>query len=289
VISLSGALKQFRRWRWARRATAAGFLCLLVLGGFEWFPWFKGSMTATTVCGIVPFTDPLCALEITLATRNWHASMLVGAAALVMFAALFGPLFCGWLCPLGFLLDINDAFRRLVGRLVRRRPTRRVRAPSAIKYGVLGLVLGLSLVARLPAFQVLSPINILVWGIVFTTGPALFVLAGIAVLEYVFPRVWCRSVCPLGALYNLVGRFGLLRVRINQAATCRQHCGQCTQHCPMGIRVTEDYTAQGKRTINHMDCTRCGDCIDTCPNGVLRFGFGQPEHLTAENAEFAES
>lgn len=269
-------LGTLRRWRWARRATAIGFLSLLILGRYDWFPWFKGSTTATTAFGFVPFADPLAALEVTLATREWHTSILLGAGWLVVLCAIVGPLFCGWLCPLGLLLDLNDSGRRRwLSRLAGPRArTRFVGAASALRWGVLGLVLGFSFVAQVPAFQSVSPINIVAWGAIFQPGPILLVLVGIAVVEWFVPRVWCRALCPLGALYSLIGRFGLLRIRINLAAAGKNPCGQCTHHCPMGIRIMEDYTMPGRSMIDHPDCTRCGDCVDECPTGVLRLGIG---------------
>ena len=271
-----GQPSHLRRWCWARRAVAAAFLVLLILGSFDWFPWFKGSMTATSLLGIVPFTDPLAALEVTLATRSWHGSMLTGAFLLIASGALLGPLFCGWVCPLGLVLDVNDAVRR---RLLRwttrgREDRRRSGLPSGTRYVLLGATLGFSLVAQLPAFQVLSPINILAWGVIFAPGLGLLAVFGIALVEYVFPRLWCRALCPLGALYSLVGRYGLFRVQVNPAQAGKNPCGMCSPRCPMGIRVMEEYTMPRRPTIDHLDCTRCGECIDACPHGVLRFGFG---------------
>ena len=61
----------FRRWTWMRRSTAAIFLMLLILGCFHWFPWFKGSTTATITLDLMPLADPLAAVEVMLASRGW--------------------------------------------------------------------------------------------------------------------------------------------------------------------------------------------------------------------------
>ena len=285
------------KWTWLRRTTACVFLALIVLGCFQWFPWFKGSTTATRLFSLIPLADPLAAIEITFASRQLHPRLLIGAGLLLGFCLLMGPVFCGWVCPLGLLLDLNHALRERVRRLFgeRRRPPVSGRIPSSIRFGVLGLVLAISLTTRMPAFQSLSPINIIGWSALEITqaarridavsiasvassywtvlGPAALLLLAIVLTEFVSPRIWCRGFCPLGACYALVGRFAPLRVRIDPGEAGKTRCEHCERHCPMGIRVMEDYEFAGKDSIDHPDCTRCGACVDSCPRGVLKLGF----------------
>ncbi|GEM_PF-636952 len=332
--------RRFHRWKWLRRSTAVLFLVLLVLGARDDFHWFRGSTTGTRLFEVIPLSDPLAALEITLSSRTLHWTMLTGAAILVGACLLLGPVFCGWVCPLGLLLDVNDGIRRRLRRLFAPRKAgkkaeRGPRVPRATRYGILGLVLGFSLVAGVPAFQIISPINLVSWSAVFfaaqspsavassteshdstaetltvvsptdesqasgvaqpaeapplrrawnrvvlgaqairhAAGPLLWLLLALIVLEYFLPRLWCRALCPLGALYSTLGRFALLRVRINPQQRGKARCEHCAYDCPMGIEVMRDYTLAGKPAIDDLECTRCGECIDTCPRGVLQLGF----------------
>ena len=260
---------------WSHRLTALLFLLLLVAGGRFGLGWIQGSVTATTVLETVPLADPLAALEVTAASWELEPTLLLGALLLALAAVLIGPVFCGWVCPLGLLLDLNAALRRAVLRLVTRKPQRRpfARESSGLKYALLGFVLVFSLVAGFPLFQTISPINALVWAAVFVVSPALLLVAGLVVLEWFAPRFWCRSLCPQGALYSMLGRCGLLRVRINPATAGREPCRQCTINCPMGIRVMEEFSLKQKRSVDHPDCTRCGACVDVCNGGVLSLGF----------------
>jgi ferredoxin-type protein NapH len=262
------------RWAWARRLCAAGFATLLILGSYHGFPWVKGSMTATTIAGRLRLADPLATLEVALASRSAPTSLLLGAALLVGFAAILGRVFCGWVCPFGLVTDLNHAVRTRLQRLLGCTPGRSAsRIPAQTKYFLLGLALGISLIARLPAFQLISPINILVWSAVFARSPELWVIVGILLVEWASPRVWCRALCPLGALYSLIGHFGLLRVRISHDPTRKASCRQCTIRCPMGIRVMEDYVLANCLTVGDPECTRCGTCVDACPQGSLELGF----------------
>ena len=293
---------RFRRWTWARRATALAFLALIILGGREWFPWFTGSTPDSTLLETVPLADPLAALEVLLATGAIESTLLIGACILVAVALLLGPVFCGWACPLGFLLDLNDGIRlrlkRFLGRIKVYLPA--LNSPREMRYMALGVALGFSAAAGLPAFQTVSPIHLVSRLFVFYPEPALagdqafmsklamiarttvaaggfllIVLVLIFVIEYLAPRIFCRALCPLGAMYGVLGWFAPLRVRVNDKPRCPAACKQCTTYCPMGIQVKEDFTSAGKQVITRMECTRCGACVDQCPGGVLALGFSR--------------
>lgn len=267
---------RLRLWTWSHRLSAAAFLALLVLGRQEWFPWLKGSPTATRLLSIIPFVDPLAGLEVMAASRNVTATLLIGVASTTVIAVVLGRLFCGWLCPVGLVLELNDQLR---GWLHRRLARLRVKVPQfhvpkALKYWLLLLFLGLSLVAGIPVFTSISPINLVVLSILFAPVIGLIAIGLLIVLEHFSPRLFCRSVCPLGALYSLLGRYAPLRIRVRTGCE-RMSCLRCTQHCPMGIRVMEDYVLAGKTAVNDHECTRCGTCSDVCGAGVVKLGWAR--------------
>lgn len=296
---------RIRGWTWAHRATALVFIVLLIMGARSDFPWFKGLVTATTLFAVIPCVDPLAALEVFLASGTADTTMLFGTGLLVLLGLIMGPVFCGWICPLGFLLDLNGVVRAVLEKTLARLGIGLPRFGiwREARFGVLGLVLGFSLIAGLPAFQIVSPINFMSWSLVFFAGPALAADAGlweritsalraaaaaggylftflvlIMVVEYAAPRIWCRAICPLGALYSMIGRRAPFRIRVNTLEAGRSPCGRCTARCPMGIDVIEDYTLPRKKAVDHPDCTRCGECIDVCQRKVLRLGFRDRRH-----------
>ena len=68
----------------------------------------------------------------------------------------------------------------------------------------------------------------LVYGLqLFVLGMAL-TMVGLSWLE---PRLWCRHLCPLGALLGLSGRFAVLG-RVVDAEKCIA-CGRCEKVCPL--------------------------------------------------------
>lgn len=277
--------RRVHRWTWARRITAVLFAVLIVLAGQSWFPWFSGSLTGTRLLDVLVFTDPLAALEVSLATRSAHLTLLVGAVLLIGFAVVMGPVFCAWVCPLGLILDLNNVLRQGVQRGLKPLGLRLPdwRAPHALRYLALGFALAISVVIQIPVFQTLSPINALGWLLAFQLlTPIALVVVILMLIELAAPRIWCRALCPVGAVYSLAGRWGQFRVRVNPHEAGKVPCRQCSMACPMGIRVMEDYTLPLRASIDHPECTRCGTCVDACQRDVLWLGFGSqpPEPKT---------
>ena len=267
----------YRSWTFYRRLTAVVFLALLVFGsmnGFERF--FRGSTSGTKILDVVPLTDPLAAIESAVASRGFHQTALLGAGILVVFAVVMGPVFCGWVCPLGLVLDLNHAIRRFVRRrILGKRKELPVPRPvsSEIKYALFGVLVGFAVVAQIPLFQIVSPINLLVRAMVFGSTLGLAFVAAIVVMEWIWPRLWCRALCPLGSFYSIVGRLGLFRIQINPYEAGKVPCKRCATRCPMGVPIMDDYTMKGERAVTHPNCNRCGECTEVCPRGVLKLSL----------------
>ncbi|NOX54733.1 MAG: 4Fe-4S binding protein [Planctomycetes bacterium] len=251
-----------------------GFLLVLVLGRFAWFPWMKGSPTSTRLFGLVPFLDPLSGMEVLLASRSAPWTLILGVTATASVAAVFGRVFCGWLCPLGLLSDLNDGLRwrlrRLLSRLQIRLPE--ITIPRQTKYGVLLFCLIVSGIGSVPIFTTVSPINLIVLALVFSSTTGLIVVAVILMLEQFSRRAFCRCLCPAGVVYGWLSRWRRLGVRIRNDSRATP-CRRCTLSCPMGIRVSENYVVPGKATVDSSECTLCGDCLDACPSGLLCMGI----------------
>jgi ferredoxin-type protein NapH len=266
--------RRTHKWAWARRATALGFLALLIAGARTDVDWLRGSTTATTFLGLMPFADPLAALQTLIASRSATRELWIGAGSLTALAVLLGPVFCGWLCPLGLVLEWNAALRERVWRLFDRRHRRTAErdAPRGTREVALLFVLGFAAFGGMPFFEAVSPIQLLVRGLAYGAWLGLAVVLAIAVGEWFAPRFWCRSLCPTGALYSFLGRRAPLRVRIDREQAGKLHCAQCESHCPMGIPVMNEYTLAGATAVDDPDCIRCGACLDACPGAVLRIG-----------------
>jgi len=264
---------RIRGWTWAHRFSQAAFLALLLISARFDLEWVQGNTAATRLLGVLHLVDPLSALEVALAGRHLPFGLLAAAGILFLLYALLGRAFCGWVCPLGLALDLTEDARR---RFITKRSGKRL--PRQIKYVLLAVFLLISFLSGMPVFTFISPINILTRNVIFGMGPEIaLVLAVVAFDLFYARRAWCRSLCPLGAFYSLIGRFAFLRVRIrNRGAGCTT-CGSCIRECPMGINVLKDDVLPGHTMVSDPECTRCGTCLEGCEGGSLFIGFARRE------------
>lgn len=261
-------------WSIWRRLSAAMFLVLLLIGKRGAHGLVDGGLPATTWFGVLPFLDPLAALEVAVASRWVTPTMVFGVLPVLALSLLAGPVFCGWLCPLGLLLDVQSALRTKLARMLHIRSRPQASLPGGhARYVVLGLAVGCSLAVGWPVFQVFSPINMVGRALLYSMWWALLFVGVVLLVDLRWPRFWCRRICPQGGLYALLGARAPMRIHVNRELASQSPCRQCTVHCPMGIRVMEDYTLAGEASVSAIDCIRCGDCADVCPTGVLRMGF----------------
>lgn len=89
------------------------------------------------------------------------------------------------------------------------------------------------------------------------------VLVAILFLNRVVPRFWCRALCPLGALLGTLSRFSLFGMeKAHERCT---DCNQCLAHCQGAD------SPQGGVKHCQDECHLCFNCVDACPEGVIRF------------------
>ena len=84
-------------------------------------------------------------------------------------------------------------------------------------------------------------------------------------------RMFCRFICPLGALYGLFNKFSFFGVKIEQPKCT--NCNLCVNHCKMDIKHVGD-----------PECINCGECIDVCPtNAIVWKGLKKKESKSDTN------
>ncbi len=238
--------------------------------------------------------DPLAMLAHLLASRT----LLAGSALALITVALTllaGRVWCGWLCPLGTLLDVFS---------LRRQRGQRPPPPDSwrgIKYGVLFIILFAAALSNLtllifdPLTIVFRTLSVSVWpaldqivttvegGLypafpaplsafdellrpgVFPYEPVFYrytflyavVFTAIVLLNLIAPRFWCRYVCPLGALLGMLSKAAIVRREVS--AACKQ-CARCERACPTGtIQAAKGYASDPG------ECTMCLECWPVCP------------------------
>jgi ferredoxin len=221
--------------------------------------------------------DPLVGLSTAVAARSWNVA-LIGMAAVLALSLVLPRGFCGYLCPLGTLID---GFDFALGRHLRRFRVKQIGAWANLRFWLLVAVLAASLCGVLLS-GVLAAIPVLTRGLLFTGGqlqlgvlknwsmvPALgptgwvslALFLGVFLLGLLGPRFWCRYVCPSGALVSLGSGLRLFRRQVNDR--CVQ-CGQCIRACPFDA-INADIST---RTLS---CTFCQTCAGVCPQRAIDF------------------
>ena len=89
-------------------------------------------------------------------------------------------------------------------------------------------------------------------------GPATIqVCSVLVILSVVTKNVWCRYLCPYGALMGLVSLASPARIT-RDLRSCID-CGKCTVACPSLIPVATLHT------VRTPECSGCLTCVSVCP------------------------
>lgn len=233
-------------------------------------PWV-GAPTSIELWS-VELVDPALALGVALVRGigwSWVWTVLPG----VVLVVLLGRFFCGWACPYLPVLAAANAARWFLRRFGV--PVRDVKVPRVTARVVLvgGLLLtALTGTQVLPLVYPPALIGREVFHAIFygSLGMGALVVLGAFLFDTFVSRAgFCRSLCPGGAMFSLVGSLSPLRV-IRDVPKCTD-CTVCDVICNLGQQPMTDKLDGG--------CERCGKCIAACPTKALSFQLARPSAL----------
>ncbi len=219
-----------------------------------------------------------------------------GAVAIVivlLLTALAGRIYCSTICPLGLIQDVLLCFRRFFG-VSRYKTNLAFATPHVIIAGfvaasaVSGFMLPLSLLepfsmaGRMLA-GIVQPLSVGLFKAIgsgegiswFGQASAkasdglnsclvIFSLLIIFFLCIKYGRVYCNSICPVGAVLRLAARRPFLKLAIDPEKCVG--CGSCAAECKAGCI---DITA---RKVDNSRCLVCFNCLGTCRFAAISFG-----------------
>jgi polyferredoxin len=195
--------------------------------------------------------------------KRWQ-TLKYGVLLAGLVAAFFGSMAIGWLDPFSLLvrsigLSLLPAFNfalRAVITPIEHSPVATVRTIGESLHTVLqGFVLD---------FRQAHFAQSLVLGVLF-----LVILAA----SLRVTRLWCRLICPLGALLGAVSRWSILGLHKDGAACDK--CNRCLLHCQGGDDPI------GGVPWRKAECLMCMNCVDSCPHASLQFKFFRDEREVA--------
>ena len=256
----------------------------------RWLAWLRWPVqTLSFLLLVMVLVGSVCSLSIaafdiacpTGVLQNMFSSKVLlltsvtSALVLITLNLLAGRAFCGWICPFGFILDLADKALPQKWRL----PA--VLARRTNKYGVLLGAVVASAATGSQAFCAVCPIGTVcrAYGVQTTlAGAELALIPLIAAMDVGGKRSWCRYFCPVGALFALFARFGIVRIEIGAARCKKFSCKRCAEICPMGIVSGEDLQKGHRPNISMAECIFCLRCVDICPYKAAKIRLGLPRH-----------
>lgn len=249
--------------------------------------------------------DPLLVISHIIASRTFLVGSSLALITLIL-TIVFGRVWCGWLCPLGTILDLFSRGQRKQGDLNTLSVSERWRG---IKYVVL-IVIMIAALFQNQTLLILDPLTLLYRTFTVSIWPALDQI--IAVSEtalYQWPFLsstistidaWLRpSVLPtepdffrgslliwtifmgvilmnwiaprfwcryLCPLGGLLGFVSRIALFRRQVDEGCQGCGICDRVCPTGTINPEK-----NYTSDPAECTMCLDCLEACPRSFIQF------------------
>jgi ferredoxin len=239
--------------------------------------------------------DPLVALTTVLSSHVLHHTLL-WSLPLIVLTLVFGRFFCGWMCPMGVLHHVLGHLgrkRKVLQRVEQNAP----RSSHKIKYAVLAVMLGLAAAGSVQiglldpiastwrglSISVLPAASNTVYGLYqgerhFQWGTLItIVFFGALALNFVYPRFYCRVLCPLGAFLGLLSKFSLFRIS-KDLSRCND-CDVCGADC--------QGAADPQGTVRATECMVCLNCTKGCKRGGIAYRFLPALKLTRTETDLS--
>lgn len=185
-----------------------------------------------------------------------HSSALVLMGIAFTLTIIFGPVICGWVCPLGSIQEwVGRLGKRLLGKRYNQlMPKRLDKILRYLRYVLLALVLYNTAVSGMLLFANADPYYALFHFWTGETAVAALVILGLTLgLSLVVERPWCKYACPYGALLGVFNPIRLFKIR-RQPSSCID-CGNCDRACPMNIQVSNQLVVRDHQCISCLQCT----------------------------------
>jgi polyferredoxin len=209
---------------------------------------------------LISVVDIFGAIDANLPVFKYNLPYYLFAVFVIGSTILWGRLYCGRICAFGALTQLMDA---TLPRRWRFEPPAAIERRAAwIKYGLLGAVVLYFIVTRdVQIYRYVEPFWM--FGLFGTT--AMWVGLAVLLVATVFVRnLYCRFLCPVGALLGVLSNLTVFRIkRWSECKTCKI----CEKACEWGA-------IQGPKIVAS-ECVRCDDCErlyhdqKKCPHWII--------------------
>lgn len=257
-----------------RRFIMLGIMILFFLQFLE-IKVLVGGLTGSVAVWFVKLIDVYAYLESLIASKDFTTTAFIAVLPIIGVYLIFGRAFCGWVCPMDFLYEMVDKIKNSSRQsaVSSQKKTIIDKISPKLGYAIAAILLATSMLIGIPFFT--NYISHLTNFFRFITGgvflaldlpfePSVLAYSGSVIilllgLEYFFPRLWCRVLCPVGKTYGLFNKISLLRLGFTKG-TCAE-CNLCDNMCYMKVNISRNINKTHLRDIN---CIYCGRCVEGC-------------------------
>lgn len=207
--------------------------------------------------------DPAMFLQLLMLGEGVTLAIVLGILVPVLLALIAGRVFCSWMCPYNFIAEGLYGLRRRFSRNPRTKGSNP--SPRGIWIS-LAVVFGTIAITGLPLMVFLSMPGLIsaeLSDIIFGGGLGLelALVGGLLVVDTLFlKRMWCRTLCPVGAILALLRTPFTLKIQSHprQCVQCDGVKDQlCVKSCPLDLNPRRSHNL-------YPTCYNCLDCVDTC-------------------------
>ena len=232
---------------------------------------------------------------------------VVVIAALILLTLIFGRMYCSVICPLGVMQDIIAWFGKKArkNRYSFSKEVKWLRYPMLLLF-IIALVAGVGVVFQLLApysafgriaTNLLQPLYIGGNNMLATIAEAsdsylfyhhevwmrslvsLIIAAAtfgiLFLLAWRNGRTWCNTICPVGTVLSFFSRFSWLKIHFDNDK-CR-NCSLCSKNCKSACIDFKNHT------VDYSRCVVCGNCIESCKFGALKYGRSNQNTQSTQN------
>jgi ferredoxin len=238
-------------------------------------------------------------LQFVPSIMQWITGISIAAAGflfIILITLLWGRVYCSTICPLGTLQDIVNAASR---RIKKKAHHTRQRSWRTLHYTLLVLTVGAfiahspyllnlldpfssfgrtattilrppalllnntlaTLLEKLQVFVLFPvPFNTLTWSVVVV---AIVSLSTIFWMASRHGRLYCNTLCPVGAFLGILSRVSFFRITIEKDSCIS--CNLCEQVCKAGC------IDKREKELDFSRCVSCCNCLTVCPKGGMGF------------------
>jgi len=187
--------------------------------------------------------------------RAIKISLLTVTIPILLTIAL-GRFFCGWICPVGTILD-------LISTVKKRKPKLSL---HSLKYGFTIGFIAASILCGTSVFCSICPVKAICS--ISRFAPYLFpaLLLPLA-LEVLGNRAWCMFICPIGGLLALLSNLKVVGIKIDLSKCVK--CSKCVEACRLKALTLRDLK---EGFANKAECILCMECVDACKLNAISLG-----------------